>query len=203
MLFLLLGNLPAALYGLPVNAGWEEQARGASHRAALVAKALSKIEQGDLKEAANLLEEAWETDSTDAVVAENLALCLLHARRDSAGSLKLMEAAIALGGKATVLVHHLHENALTSGGITSDFCVGRLQFRKRRVSFLSSRLDHSFDLDASRIKAVKRNRFLGKGRGAFHIETTENKKYNLCPSDWSEESLRVIEHLFRTNIYEE
>lgn len=167
-------------------------------KAELIARGLALMEQGNYREAANLLEDAWERDSSDAALAENLAICLLHGRRAHEGAYRLMKEALALGGKASILVDHIHENAFLAAGIANDTCKGRLSLQKGRISFVSSLPEHSFSLLTSEVKAVKRNRVLGAERGAFHIESVRGKKINFSPADWQGRTTEIIFRLWDT-----
>lgn len=161
-------------------------------KAELIARGLALMEQGNYREAANLLEEAWERDSSDAALAENLAICLLHGRRAHEGAYRLMKEALALGGKASILVDHIHENAFLAAGIANDTCKGRLSLQKGRLSFVSSLPEHSFSMLTSEVKSMKRNRLLGAERGAFHIESARGKKTNFSPADWQQKTTEII-----------
>ncbi|MGB9609713.1 MAG: tetratricopeptide repeat protein [Bryobacteraceae bacterium] len=186
LIFLALAE-PAAVWSQPPGRG---------RQAALIERGLKLMDEGRYREAANILEEAWENDPSDASLAENLAICLLDGRKDEAGAFRLMREAILLGGKASVNVDHIHEKAILSGGVVSDTCKGRLSFQKDRLSFVSSQRDHSFSLALTEVKGFRRNRMLGLGQGGFRIETVQGQKLNLCPSDWSDRTTELIFRLW-------
>lgn len=165
-------------------------------QAALIRRGLELMEQERYADAANLLEEAWETDSSDPLVTENLAICLLHGRKDRAGAFRLMRDALARGGRAGVVVEHIHERAVLSAGIVSDTCKGRLYVQKSRIHFVSAQPEHSFAVTAGEVKELKRNRALGASQGAFHLETVKGRKINLRPADWSAETTELIFRLW-------
>lgn len=164
-------------------------------REAIVTKGLRLLEEGRYKEAANYFEEAWESDSSDALVGENYALCLLHGRRAVGEAVSVFDKVRALGGWSSVLVHHIHENALLSGGVTSDFCPGRLRIGKDVLVFESSNPAHSVRLEAAQIRGIRLNRLLGSAEKAFHIETIHKKKINFRPASSPEEVYAVIERM--------
>ncbi len=164
-------------------------------RDAIVTKGLRLLEEGRYREAANVFEEAWEADPSDALVGENYALCLLHGRRAVSEAMDVLEKVRALGGWSSVLVFHIHENAFLSGGVTSDFCAGRLRVGKDVLVFESSNPAHSVRLEASQVRRIRLNRLLGSTEKAFHIETIQKKKINFRPASAPEETYPVIERL--------
>lgn len=182
--------VPAIFLLLPLAA----QSPPPGRQAALIQRGLELMEQGRYAEAANQLEEAWEADPSDASLAENLAICLLLGRKDRTGAFRLMRDALANGGKASVMVEHIHENALLSAGVVADTCKGRLSFSRGALAFVSSQQEHSFSLGIQEVKGLKANRVLGSAQGAFHVETVKGRKINLQPADWS---ARTTEMIFR------
>lgn len=174
----------------------EFQGPSEGRQAALVRRGLELMEQDRYAEAANVLEEAWEADPSDASLAENLAICLLYGRKDRAGAFRLMRGALAGGGKAGLIVEHIHENAVLSAGVVSDTCRGRLYVQKGRMNFVSAQPEHSFAVSAGEVKELKRNRALGASQGAFHVETAKGRKINLRPADWSAETTDLIFRLW-------
>lgn len=167
-----------------------------SRQAALIRRGLELMEQERYAEAANLLEEAWESDSTDPLVTENLAICLLHGRKDRPGAFRLMRDALARGRRAGMVVEHIHEKAVLSAGIVSDTCKGWLYVQKSGIHFVSAQPEHSFAVTAGEVKELKRNRALGASQGAFHLETVKGRKINLRPADWSAETTELIFRLW-------
>lgn len=191
---LALSALRAALPVIALLFSAAAQPLSPGRQAALIQRGLELMEQGRYAEAANQLEEAWEAEPSDASLAENLAICLLLGRKDRTGAFRLMRDALANGGKASVMVEHIHENAMLSAGVVADTCKGRLSFSRGVLTFISSQREHSFSLGIQEVKGLKANRVLGSAQGAFHVETVKGRKINLQPADWSP---RTTEMIFR------
>jgi hypothetical protein len=160
--------------------------------AALTAKGIEAVEKGRFNDGINFLEEVWEQDRTDPAVAENLGLSYLYADRDTARAREYMEAAIALGGRASFLVQHAHEKATLVSMDTNDYCSGRLSIYRDRLAFTSTTNPaHSFVVQAGDFKEIKRNAWFGNSEGVWHIKT-RGKTYNLRPRTWSERETKLV-----------
>jgi hypothetical protein len=158
----------------------------------LTAKGIAEIDQGRFNEALNALEEVWEQDQSNPVVAENLAMAYLYADHDLEKAKALAERSIQAGGKASFLVQHPHEKLGFVSGDMADYCSGRLSISRDRLVFVSKLEDHSFVVEKGQLKEIKANRVYGTDRGMYHIRTADKKNYNFRPRSWSEQEQELI-----------
>lgn len=158
----------------------------------LTAKGISLLEHGHYNEAVNALEEIWEQDRTDTVVAENLAMGYLYADHDVERAKKLDQYAIDNGGRASFLIQHPHEKIALLSGEMAEYCNGRFSIYKDRLAFVSSDERHSFTIEGANFKEIKTNRIYGSDRGMYHIRTSDKKNYNFRPRTWSEQETQLI-----------
>jgi Tetratricopeptide repeat len=160
--------------------------------AAMTAKGIDEVDKGRFNEAINLLEEVWEQDQSDPAVAENLAMAYLYADRNAAKAQTLMEAAIAKGGRASFLMQHAHEKGSVIAGEVSDYCAGRLSVSPDELVFTASRPEHSFSIRAGQFKEIRRNKWFGSSNGVWHLQTLDNRTYNLRPRTWSDAETKLV-----------
>ena len=151
--------------------------------------AITLIQSAKFARASALLEEVWEQEKTDSLVAENLAIAYLNgdARRKDPrladAAVELMESAIGLGGKATFIVRLSTESFVwLQGRGYNDYCSGRLVFRPQRLIFIADpchqRKPQSFDVSAS---AVKKFEFLDKdSHGSVRVRVRD-RNYEFAP----------------------
>jgi hypothetical protein len=158
----------------------------------LTAKGIGYIDQGRFNDALNVLEEVWEQDQSDPVVAENLAMAYLYADHNLDKATTLAERAIQGGGKASFLVQHPHEKIGFASGDMVEFCSGRLSVSRERLVFTSKDESHSFVVEKGQLKELKANHVYGSSRGMYHIRTADKKNYNFRPRTWSEEEQKLI-----------
>ncbi len=116
----------------------------------LVQDGLRYTEQRRYSDAINALEEAWELDPTNPIVAEHLALAYLYERiPPSVEALTrargLMRFALEHGGQVTVRVRHLHRGMRWVVS-ADDHCSGRLVLSRSGVQFRTPLSEHSFSL---------------------------------------------------------
>lgn len=147
----------------------------------LLEKGVALLEDGQYNKAVNLLEEAWEGDPTDPAIAENLAIGYLYADKEVGKAGPLVEKAIALGGRASFLMDHLHEKLQILASDTADYCRGRLSIMPGRMVFVAANPRHSFELDADNVREVKANKLYGAGRGTYNVRTRDKRKFDLRP----------------------
>lgn len=158
----------------------------------LTAKGIANIDQGRFNDALNALEEVWEQDQSDPVVAENLAMAYLYIDHDLTKARALSERAIRDGGRASFLVQHPHEKIGFASGDMADFCSGRLSVSRDRLVFTSKDESHSFIVLKGQLKEMKANHVYGSSRGMYHIRTMDKKNYNFRPRSWSDEEQQLI-----------
>jgi hypothetical protein len=150
------------------------------------------IDSNQFDKAAGKLEEVWEQDKTDPVVAENLGIAYLNGddrRYNSAvaeKAAKIMQESLKLGGKATFLVQHAHEGKvvkLVTGGDSLKYCDGKLSIAHGKLIFVMKPLkgaeDHSFEATADQVKVTGPTT-----SGSFKISRRVDNKwkdYNFSP----------------------
>lgn len=150
---------------------------------------MAYLESGQFDRAAAHLEEIWEQDQSDPVVAEGLAIAYLNGEeRDSHPGYEpkvreLLRQSLKLGGKASFLVQHSHEKIpILQGSTISDYCAGTLSISTGRLVFVAFARrgveQHSFELSADELQLVPPSR--GDKQGAFHIKT-KAKTYSMVP----------------------
>lgn len=157
----------------------------------LTAKGLELFERGRYDESINALEEVWEQDQSDSVVAEHLAMGYLYADGDAQRAVSLAEISLAKGGRASFLVQHAHEKLGLLSGEMAEYCNGRLAIVKGRLIFESKDAEHSLTFRPGDVKELKMNRHYGSERGMFHIRTKQ-KNYNFRPRTSSERETQVL-----------
>jgi len=173
-----------SLWALPETAG---------KFAELKTKGVALLEKGRYNEAINSLEEVWEHDQSDPVVAEYLAMGHLYSDQDAQGYLRFAEVSLKLGGAASFLVQHPHEKVPLLSGDLADYCNGRLSIYSDRLVFTSNgNSQHSFTIPRGSLKEIKENRAYGSKRGMYHVRTSDKKNYNFRPRSSSEEERRLI-----------
>lgn len=159
----------------------------------LTGKGIAFLEKGKYNEAVNALEEVWEHDQSDPVVAQYLAMGYLYSDKDWERYLKLAEFSIGHSGAASFLVQHPHEKVPLLSGDLADYCNGLLSIYSNRLEFKSAtHPQHSFTIASGSLKEIKENKLYGSGRGMYHIRTRNNKNYNFRPRFWSDEERRLI-----------
>lgn len=132
---------------------------------------------------AGRLEEVWEQDQSDPLVAEYLAVAYFNAEdlasrdRLAPKAEQLVRKSLALGGKATFLIHHSHERlAWLQGREYHNFCSGVLSIGKDTIAYVGKKGDkasqHSFQLAraaAAGVEPIEKDRF-GAVRLTVHGE---------------------------------
>jgi hypothetical protein len=162
---------------------------------------LAYLKDGKYEKAAAKLEEVWDYEKSDPMVAEGLAIAYLNGtdRRNNPDlapkAYELMDKQIQAGGKAVFLVVHSHEKlGFLQGHELTNYCAGQLQVRSGRISYVSETGDkggqHSFDLAADDIKEISPN--FDRGRGMFHIKTRDKQNYNMAPRSWDEKDSQFL-----------
>ena len=126
------------------------QASGPGTVAFLVQDGLRYTEQRRFSDAINVLEEAWERDPSNPIVAEHLALAYLYERipPDAEALTKareLMKFSLSHGGQVSVFAQHVH-GGLRKVISSDDHCSGRLVLSKSGVHYRTSLTGHSFSL---------------------------------------------------------
>lgn len=149
---------------------------------------LAYLDSSQFDRASARLEEIWEQDQSDPVVAESLAIAYMNGedRAYRAGYESkirdLLQRAVQMGGKASFLVQHSHEKVpFLQGKTISDYCSGRLSVSSDRLIFVAQARrgveQHSFDLTAADLRIVPSG---GDKLGGFHIKT-KAKTYSMVP----------------------
>ena len=171
---------------------WMAPLQNTGRFAEQTAQGIQLVERSRYNQAINVLEEIWEQDRSNPVVAENLGIAYLYGDRNAAKARRYMEQAIAGGGRASFLMQHAHEKVPVIATEMSDYCPGRLSIYPGRLAFTAGVADHSFTIPAGEFKEIKANRWFGKGEGVYHIKTLEKKNYNLRPRTWSEQEMGLV-----------
>jgi hypothetical protein len=191
-------RLPFA-FGILVILAAVVPAQNTGRFAALTSKGLDAIEKGRFNDAINALEEIWEQDQSDPVIAENLGIAYLYADHDVKKAQAYMEASIARGGRASFLMQHAHEKMTALNAEMSDYCTGRLSISPGRLTFTASIASHSFTLVPSDFAEIKSNRWFGKSENVYHIRTADKRTFNLRPRSWNEGETKLV--VFFTDKY--
>lgn len=146
-------------------------------------KGLRQSEAGQYREAINTLEEAWELDSSNPVVAEHLALSYLNEEYPPGeAALRsarwLLRFSLENGGQATVRARHLHRGWQWFKS-TEDSCFGRLLVNADGVHYIATDSDHSFSLEPAAIDTVTLAKQNPSFAGIFNLKTADGARYRL------------------------
>ena len=152
--------------------------------------AFTYLKDGKYDNAAAKLEEIWDFDKSDPMVAEGLSIAYLNGVGRKANAeyetraYQLIEKSLKNGGKAVFIVLHSHERlSVLQGRDVINFCAGRLQIQSGKVSYVGETGDkagqHSFDLTRDGIRAFAANS--GRGGLMFHVATADHKTFNFIP----------------------
>ncbi len=163
----------------------------------LVQDGLRYAEQGRYSDAINVLEEAWERDPSNPIVAEHLALAYLYERIPPAAEASnrarvLMRFALEHGGQVTVLARHLHRG-LRWAASADDHCSGRLVVSASGVHYRTTLTDHSFSLSRQQLESV----FLPQNNqpssaGGLTLRARDGKRQRIRTGTLSRSEARIV-----------
>ncbi len=139
------------------------------HLGFLIQRGLGHTEERRYSKAINALEEAWEQDPSNPIVAEHLALSYLYEKiPPGADALskarKLMRFSLEHGGQVRVFVRHLHTKTSWMG--RDEHCSGDLVLDGNGLHYRATLSDHSFSLGPQELESIgpakgKRSRAAG------------------------------------------
>jgi hypothetical protein len=160
------------------------------------------LKNGQFDRAAGKLEEVWEQEKTDPVVAEKLAMAYLNGddrryRKEVFVKARvLQERAIALGGRATFLVRHSH-GRISSG---LNYCGGKLSISPGKVVYVPQPVqgveEHPFEIGSTTEKLDVTD---ADTSGEFKIKT-KGKNFTLKPRNGLKEDSDNIVALIRQHM---
>jgi hypothetical protein len=133
------------------------QSSGSGALAFLVQDGLQYTEQRRYSDAINVLEEAWERDPSNPIVAEHLALAYLYEKiPPTAEALmkaqELMRFSLEHGGQITVFAQHLHRGLRWAS--PDHHCSGRLVLSSNGLHYRTSLTEHSFSLSPEKLASI-------------------------------------------------
>jgi hypothetical protein len=138
--------------------------------ATLKEQAFAHFERGQYDQMAGKLEEIWESDQSDAKVAEYLGMGYMYGEHSLNKAKPVMKAAIEHGGQATFLVQHSHERGrLLSGDTMNNFCTGKLSIMSGKMAFTADSGEHSTTFTSADAKDF---RILGGSPGRIQIKSS-------------------------------
>ena len=189
----LSGSLSGNLSGQAGGGRFEENKRAG----------LAALKDGKYDRVAAKLEEVYEADSSDPVVAEALAIGYMNGderkvdRTLDDKAQKILARLLEKGGRAVFLVQLDLSNSF-SGSSTTKFCSGPLAISPGKISFQCEKGDvkpeHSFTFAASDIKNMGDH--FDKGHGMFFIKAAK-RTYNFSPASWDKRHGQMILALAR------
>ncbi len=148
-------------------------------------------------DAINVLEEAWEQDPSNPIVAEHLALAYLYERIPPAGEAlararKLMRFALEHDGQVTVRARHLHRG-LRWAVSPDDHCSGILVLSRGGLHYRTSLTEHSFSLDPEELESIapptsKRP----SSAGGLTLRTTDGKHHRIRTGTLSRAEAEIV-----------
>jgi hypothetical protein len=168
----------------------------------MVQDGLSYAEQRRWGDAINVLEEAWERDPSNPIVAEHLALAYLYERipPDAEALSKaegLMRSSLAHGGQVSVFAQHVH-GALRKVVGSDDHCSGRLVLSADGVYYSTSLTEHSFSLGLEQLADI----VPAKGKqpsseGGLTLRTRDGKRHSIRTGTLSKSEAEIVLRLTR------
>lgn len=164
---------------------------------------LAALRDGKYDRVAAKLEEVYETDPNDPVVAEALAIGYMNGdERKQDGALdekaqKILTRQLEKGGRAVFLVQ-LNLSSTFYGSAVTKFCSGPLIITPGKIAFQCEKGDikpeYSFTLTAGEVNDIG-DRF-DKGKGMFFIKSGK-RTYNFYPATWDKQHGQMILALAR------
>ena len=159
---------------------------------------LASLKDGKYDRAAAKLEEVYEADPSDPVVAEALATAYLNgderkldAKLDGKAK-AIFDRQLEKGGRAVFLVQ-LNLSSSFYGSSTTKVCSGPMVISAGKIEFQCEKGDakseHSFTLSAGDVKEMG-DRF-DKGHGMFFIKSAK-RTYNFYPASWDKKHGQLI-----------
>lgn len=159
---------------------------------------LASLKDGKFDRAAAKLEEVYEADPGDPVVAEALATAYLNGDERKMdpkldGKAKtIFERQLTKGGRAVFLVQ-LNLSSTFYGSSTTKVCSGPLVITAGKIEFQcekgDAKAEHSFTFVTDDVKEMG-DRF-DKGRGMFFIKSAK-RTYNFYPASWDKKHGQLI-----------
>ena len=165
----------------------------------LLQQGLRHLQYERYSAAINSLEEAWELDGADPMIAQNLAFAILNEHRPPTGAAlseaeALMRFSLENGGDAVVRVFHLHRG-LRGFAKSEGSCFGHLKFGASGVHYLTEVSDDGFSVSPGDVEAfVFSERWQSVTSGAFGIETT-GPKYRMRSIGRTEAEAQLVVRL--------
>lgn len=163
----------------------------------LVQDGLRYTEERRYADAINVLEEAWERDPSNPIVAEHLALAYLYERippgaEALAKAEGLMRFSLEHGGQVSIFAQHVH-GGLRKVVSFDDHCFGRLVLSPRGVQFRASLTEHSFTLDVEQLVGIAPTK--GKppsSEGGLMLRARKGKRYSIRTGTLSQSEAQII-----------
>lgn len=168
----------------------------------LVQDGLRYTEQRRYSDAINVLEEAWERDPSNPIVAEHLALAYLYERippgaEGLAKARDLMRFSLEHGGQASVFAQHVHHRLRRIVSL-DDHCSGRLVVSPSGVQYRTSLTEHSFSLSSEELRAIAP----AKGKqssleGGLTLRARGGKRHSIRTGTLSRSEAQIVLQLVR------
>ena len=159
---------------------------------------MAYLKEGKYDRAAAKLEEVHETDPSDSMVAEALAVAYMNGDErkqdytldDKAKAILVQQ--LQKGGRALFHVQ-LNLSSTFYSGSTTKTCGGTMTLAKGKLAFLCERGDtggdNSFDFTPAAVKETSAR--YDKGNGMFFIKTAK-RTYNFHPASWDKRHSQII-----------
>lgn len=159
---------------------------------------LAALRDGKYERAAAKLEEVYEADPNDALIAESLAIAYMNSEERKQDptlddkAQKILARLLEKGGRA---VFHVQLNLSSTfyGSSLTKFCSGPLIIEPGKLTFQCEKGDvkpeYSFTFVPSEIKEMGDH--FDKGRGMFFIKGLK-KTYNFYPAAWDKYQGKMI-----------
>ncbi len=169
----------------------------------LVQDGLRYTEQRRYSDAINVLEEAWERDPSNPIVAEHLALAYLYERIPPAAealtkALELMRFSLEHGGQASVFAQHLHGGGLRRVVSSDDHCSGRLVLSSSGVHYRTSLTEHSFSLSSEQLESIvpSKSKQLSSA-GGLTLRAQDGERHRIRTGTVSRSEAQIVLQLIR------
>ncbi len=137
----------------------------------------------NLNGALNYVQQAVQLDGQNPTAYQLIGLWALNEGQVPTAE-QALRAALERNGSAPFKVAHDHDGSFT------NYCVGSFFVSKSGVSYVADDGRHTFEVQDSNIKEVKKNGFVGVAIGAFHVKPIakvrdndgrERDNFNLAP----------------------
>ena len=158
------------------------QSTGSGALPFLVQDGLRHVEQRRYSDAINSLEEAWERDPSNPVVAEHLALAYLYERVPPTSetltkAAELMKFSLENDGQVSFSARHMHGGLNKFVGV-DNHCSGRLILDPSGVQYRATLSKHSFSLNSNELQSIVHPKSKQQiSTGAFLLRTRDGKRH--------------------------